>query len=111
MNGGCFNGQIITFYAMCILIMKAGRLQMTYLTDCGGTIYKQWINTQACSGLDEGDISPSGCIGLYLYFIGSAPAEKEIEVDLPPSQVYVSLSGCTTGSTGKSVPDHTQLAL
>jgi hypothetical protein len=65
------------------------------LTDCGGNIYRQWINTQSCSGLGEGDIPPSGCIGLYLYFIGSAPAEKTIEVDLPPSQVYVTLSGCT----------------
>ncbi len=64
------------------------------LTDCGGTIYKQWINTQACSGLGEGDIPPSGCVGLYLFFIGSSPAEKTIEVDLPPSQVYVTLSGC-----------------
>jgi hypothetical protein len=64
------------------------------LTDCGGTIYSQWINTQACSGLGEGEIPPSGCPGLYLYFIGSAPAEKEIEVDLPPAEVYISLSGC-----------------
>src|SRR4030042_590544 len=64
------------------------------LTDCGGTIYKQWINSQACSGLGEGDISPSGCVGLYLYFIGSAPAEKTIEVDLPPSEISIALSGC-----------------
>jgi hypothetical protein len=64
------------------------------LTDCGGTIYKQWINTQACSGLGEADISPSGCVGLYLYFIGSAPGEKTIEVDLPPSQIAVALGGC-----------------
>lgn len=64
------------------------------LTDCGGTVYNQWINTQPCSGLDDGQIPPSGCIGLYLYFIGNAPAEKKIEVDLPPAQVKVSLSGC-----------------
>jgi hypothetical protein len=65
------------------------------LTDCGGTIYSQWINTQPCTGLDQGQLLPSGCTGLYLYFIGSAPAEKEIKVDLPPAQVYVTLSGCT----------------
>jgi hypothetical protein len=65
------------------------------LTDCGGTIYSQWINTQPCSGLDQGHMVPSGCIGLYLYFIGSAPAEKEIKVDLPTAQVYVTLSGCS----------------
>jgi len=45
------------------------------LTDCGGTIYNQWINTQACSVLDQADIGPTGGGGLYLYFIGSAPAE------------------------------------
>jgi len=65
------------------------------LTDCGGTIYSQWINTQPCSGLDQGHTLPAGCIGLYLFFIGSAPAERKILVDLPPAQVYVTLSGCT----------------
>lgn len=65
------------------------------LTDCGGIVYNQWINTQPCSGLSEGDIAPSGCTGLYLYFIGSAPAEKEVTIDLPPADVYLTLSGCT----------------
>jgi hypothetical protein len=64
------------------------------LTDCGGTVYSQWVSTQPCSGLGEGEIPPNGCSGLYLYFIGSASAEKEIEVDLPPAQVYVSISDC-----------------
>ena len=65
------------------------------LTDCGGTIYNQWINTQPCTGMDNGQPPPGGCSGLYLYFVGSAPAQKQIEVDLPPSEVYVSLSGCS----------------
>ncbi len=65
------------------------------LTDCGGPIYRQWINTLPCSGLDQGAIAPSGCIGLYLYFIGSAPAEKKVTIDLPPAEVDVTLSGCT----------------
>ena len=65
------------------------------LTDCGGTIYSKWINTQPCSGLDQGHTLPTGCIGLYLFFIGSAPAEKEILVDLPPAQIYLTLSGCS----------------
>lgn len=65
------------------------------LTDCGGTIYTQWLNTQPCEGLDQGLLAPSGCFGLYLYFIGSAPAEKEVKVNLPPAEVYVSLADCT----------------
>jgi hypothetical protein len=65
------------------------------LTDCGGTIYNRWINTQPCAGLDGGDIPPSGCLGLYLFYIGSAPAEKEVKIDLPPAQVTVTLSDCS----------------
>jgi hypothetical protein len=65
------------------------------LTDCGGTVYSQWINTQPCLGLDQGQISASGCSGLYLYFIGSAPAEKEILVDLPPAEIFITLGNCS----------------
>jgi hypothetical protein len=65
------------------------------LIDCGGNIYNQWINTQPCSGLGQGNKAPSGCFGLYLYFIGQAPAEKEVKIDLPPAEVDVSLNGCT----------------
>jgi hypothetical protein len=65
------------------------------LTDCGGTVYQLWVSTPACSGLDQGILPPSQCTGLYLFFIGSSPAEKEILVDLPPAQVYISLSGCS----------------
>ncbi len=65
------------------------------LTDCGAKIYNQWINTHSCAGLDNGQQPPGGCLGLYLYFVGSAPAEKQIEVDLPPAEVYVTLSGCS----------------
>src|SRR5512143_1888851 len=64
------------------------------LTDCGGTVYKQGIVTQPCSQSDLGELFPSACTGLYLYFIGSAPAEKEVKIDLPPAVVYVTLSGC-----------------
>jgi hypothetical protein len=65
------------------------------LIDCGGNIYSQWITTQPCSGLDQGNVAPSVCLGLYLYFIGSAPAEKEVKIDLPPAEVYLSLKGCS----------------
>lgn len=64
------------------------------LTDCGGTIYRQWLATQPCTGTDPGNLIPSDCTGLYLYFVGSAPTQQEIKVDLPPAQVYLTLSGC-----------------
>jgi hypothetical protein len=65
------------------------------LTDCGGKVYTQWTNTQSCAGMDNGQQPPGGCLGLYLYYVGSAPAEKQIEVDLPPSEVDITLSGCS----------------
>jgi hypothetical protein len=64
------------------------------LIDCGGDIYRLWINTPACGGLEDGSSQPTQCTGLYLFFIGSEPAEKTIDVDLPPPQVWVELSGC-----------------
>jgi hypothetical protein len=65
------------------------------LTDCGGTIYTEWLATQPCQPTESGLPPPVGCVGLYLYFIGSSPAEKTIEVDLPPSEIYINLSGCS----------------
>ena len=64
------------------------------LDDCGTAIYNQWIYTQPCTGLDQNQIPTSDCLGLYLFFYGSSPAQKEIVVNLPPSQVMVSLNGC-----------------
>lgn len=64
------------------------------LTDCGGDVYNQWLATQSCSGLDQGLLPPMGCTGLYLFFVGSAPAENKVVINLPPAQVNLSLSGC-----------------
>ncbi|PWB54950.1 MAG: hypothetical protein C3F13_05720 [Anaerolineales bacterium] len=65
------------------------------LTDCGAIIYNQWLKTQPCVVSSDGQQPPAGCTGLYLFYVGNAPAEKSIEVDLPPAEVYVSLSGCS----------------
>ena len=34
------------------------------LNDCGGNIYKQWLATQSCTGLDQGLLPLSNCTGL-----------------------------------------------
>jgi hypothetical protein len=65
------------------------------LIDCGATVFNQWLKTQPCVNSGEGQEPPVGCTGLYLFYVGSAPAEKTIEVDLPPAEVYVTLSGCS----------------
>jgi hypothetical protein len=79
------------------------------LTDCGGKVFRQWIITTPCNEADQGGSAPTYCTGLYLYFIGSAPAEKEIKIDLPPAQVYLSLAGCTPSIPENLCPQIPQL--
>lgn len=62
--------------------------------DCGSNIYAEWAATPACPAMASGSGDASNCEGLYLFFVGSAPAEKTIVVDLPLPQVWVSLGGC-----------------
>ena len=62
---------------------------------CGKTIYQQWISTPACSTAEGNNGESTDCIGLYLHFIDSQPAERSIIVDLPPAQVWVSLADCS----------------
>jgi hypothetical protein len=71
------------------------------LVDCGGDIYRQWVGTPTCGGLEDGSIKPAECVGLYLFYVGNRPAERTIEVDLPAPQVYVELAGCTP-----TIPDN-----
>ena len=49
--------------------------------------------------------------GVYLLLIGSQPAEKTILVDLPPIQVWVTLSGCTPTSPENLCPEIPSLLL
>jgi hypothetical protein len=65
------------------------------LVDCGGGVYNQWVSTPACGGLADGSVSPVDCAGLYLFYVGSQPTERTIQVDLPSPQVWIELSGCT----------------
>ena len=60
---------------------------------CGSSVHSEWQRTPPCPELEKGDASL--CAGVYLLFIGSQPTEKTILVDLPPMQVWVTLSGCT----------------
>lgn len=71
--------------------------------DCSEEVYNEWKNTPACT-LDESDTSVDTCPGLYLMLIHNQPAEKTVIVELPPAQVYVSLSGCTPTSLENLCP-------
>lgn len=60
---------------------------------CGPSVHSEWLRTPPCPQLEKGD--PSLCAGVYLFYIGSQPAERTILVDLPPIKVWLTLSGCT----------------
>jgi hypothetical protein len=81
------------------------------LVDCGGDVYRLWINTTACTGLVDDSADTSGCVGLYLFYVSSAPAEKTILVDLPPPTVWVSLQGCEPTSMANLCPEIPKLLL
>lgn len=62
---------------------------------CGGDIQSQWLNTPPCLNVLSVANDTSSCSGLYLHLIASQPKDKEIQVELPPAKVWVSLDGCT----------------
>jgi hypothetical protein len=89
MNSGC---SVVNHTLVCFGYRSWVGLHPVFIVVA---LYNQWINTHSCVGLEDGQQPPAGCQGLYLYFIGSSPAEKQIEVDLPPAEVDIMLSGCS----------------
>lgn len=57
--------------------------------DCSESVYDAWYATKPCDST-----LPELCSGLYLHYVGSVPVEEEILIDLPPAEVFISLSGC-----------------
>lgn len=60
---------------------------------CGATIQKQWMQTNACL-YSESVTQPEECQGLYLHLANVTPLQKEVEVNLPPAEVFISVVGC-----------------
>ncbi len=65
---------------------------------CGKTVYAEWVNTTGCSLPAGGDLS--SCPGVYLHLVNVDNAEKNILVDLPDAQVWLSLGKCNSANTG-----------
>jgi hypothetical protein len=61
---------------------------------CGDTLYDDWQNTQPCNEINTENPELSECRGMYLHFIGSAPAERTLQVELPKARVWITLSNC-----------------
>ena len=60
---------------------------------CGEEIYQEWNNTETCTQIEQGQDS-SNCEGVYLQLVGTSPATKEIELELPSAEIWISLEGC-----------------
>lgn len=58
---------------------------------CGDEIADAWANTPTCK-------NPFGCKGVYMHLIGSQAQEREVLVELPEPEIWVSLEGCTLQS-------------
>lgn len=54
---------------------------------CEKTYYDQWSATKIC-------LPGKTCSGYYLQFVDFEPAQRQVGVELPPAEVWVSLNGC-----------------
>jgi hypothetical protein len=61
---------------------------------CSYDVYLEWLNTKPCKTITDGGDDVSSCSGLYLFQVASEPKQKEIEINLPPAMVWLSLDGC-----------------
>lgn len=55
---------------------------------CSAEIANAWAGTPACK-------TPLGCKGVYMHLIGSQAQERQVIVELPQPEIWVSLEGCT----------------
>ena len=60
---------------------------------CGSSIQKQWSDTKACE-YEMNNTDPEECKGLYLHLAGITPMSRQVEVNLPTPEVYLSITGC-----------------
>ena len=60
---------------------------------CGEDTFEAWKETLPCEAASTGG-DTSTCLGVYLYHSGSQMVEREVQEELPPAEVRISLSGC-----------------
>ena len=62
---------------------------------CNASVAAQWAATKPCVFNDDIN-SPEECGGLYLHLQNITPSVKEVKVDLPSPEVFVSVVGCNS---------------
>ena len=63
--------------------------------NCGENLYKEWKSTSSCEVNEKDEDGSINCVGLYLHFISSYPAERTVVIDLPPATIWLALSDCS----------------
>jgi len=72
------------------------------ITACGRAIFDEWRKTTTCTD------NSAECKGLYLYPLSTYEGTREVEVELPPPAVWLSIAGCDLqfpANTCASVPE------
>ena len=67
--------------------------------NCGEALYKEWKNTPPCEVSETMESGTIDCAGLYLHLISSFPAERTVEIDLPPATIWLVFVWLFTHST------------
>lgn len=68
---------------------------------CGATVYEDWIkSSQPCPTESVGAAS---CTGYYFQLVSALPVEREITIELPAPQVWITLEDCVEHPAGGCV--------
>jgi len=62
---------------------------------CGDDLYEEWFETETCPEAVSNNGDTASCQGLYLHLVTSTPAEQIVQVELPASEAWINLTGCT----------------
>jgi hypothetical protein len=62
---------------------------------CEDVDYKAWIETAPCNETDV-----KNCKGVYLFQASQGRGQRTIKLDLPPSEVWITLGGCGEDAFG-----------
>lgn len=78
--------------AVCRILVEHPGLPYSgeILNACGSQYYTEWKATQPCQNVADS----TGCHGMYLHFLRSFAGQRNVDVTLPPPQVWVSLVDC-----------------
>jgi hypothetical protein len=71
---------------------------------CSPEIANAWAATPAC-------INTIGCKGAYIHLIGSQAKDREVVIELPQPEIWVSLEGCTPQPPENRCPEIPTLVL